>query len=160
MVSRWWRGWVAPLGTALGVLVVVLGLHYVVGGGGGGSGPGPDEDANHAIDPPIPTAQAEPVDLAHHTAAITGYRVQGRRLTIDYTMRYSDCLVTVVHPQVAESGQAVVVRLQRVPIAEQKLYSCPTKPVPHVVSILLGHPLSTRGVLDGSDHDRIVPRVG
>jgi hypothetical protein len=131
-VSRW----LAPAGASVAVLAV-----FVVPG----------------ITPDLP---AEPIETQGTTARaveITGYRSQGRTLTVFYTVDQStDCSSRIRPPVTRERSDAVVVFLER-RVSRAPDQVCAHLMLANSVEVPLRSPLADRVVQDGGYDGALVP---
>lgn len=163
-VSRW----LAPAGASAAVLAVFLVPGLVAattGGGTGGGGTNRDRQIGGVIRPqePItPDLPPEPIETegtSQPAVEITGYRAQGRALTLFYNVDQStDCSSRIEPPTVLEGPDAVIVFLRR-RISRAPGEVCAHLMLANSVDISLRRPLENRVLQDGSFDEALVPEA-
>jgi hypothetical protein len=154
--------WLAPIGASAAVLAVFV-VPGVIVTAGSGSGPGPDHPPDGVItpdDPVTPSLLADGVGRDRREVRevdVTGYRGQGRRLLVLYTVdQTTDCSSRIEEPEVEERADSVVVRLRRRP-SQAPDQVCVNLLLTNSVEIGLSRPLGDRVLLDGSRGGALVP---
>jgi hypothetical protein len=146
-----------PVSSALGVAGLVLGVSAVSGPSALG-GPTPDERRPdppalpHDVFTPGPLPPAGPPT---RKVVITGFRTEGRVLSVFYTVDVRDCTGQIRPPVVRETTLAVTVTLRR-RAGQPPVPQCGQLTLRNTVDVRLDRPLAGRLIRDGARGGELV----